>query len=193
MESRRVEGGERTLGCGAPRPTTADTPGPVVRRLAAAAARRLGRLPAFPGALPGAGLAAARARARAATVQPLSPSRARGCRRRPRLLCGRRPPSELPLCAPGCKWRPVAPAPPRALARVAAPGRTPAAPPPSARLSAGPAAPTPRPPAHPPAPAPVQPLTEGLWPLARSPARAAERFSVPGRGSTLFRSRGFAP
>lgn len=100
---------------------------------------------------------------------------------------------------PGCKWRPVAPAPPRAPARVAAPGRTPAAPPPSARLSAGPAAPTPRPPSTRTRPRPRSHLPRGsgrslALSLARSRALQSDsRFPVPGRGSTPFRSRGFAP
>lgn len=153
------------------------------RRLAAAAVRRLGRLPAFPRA--GPRLAAGRARV--ATVQPLSRSRARGRRRRPRLLCGRRRPSEPPLCAPGCKWRRVPPESPGAPAGVAVPGRTPAAPPPSARLWARPAAPTPGPPSSRPRPCSHLPRGSSRS-LARSlaRARAAERFPVPGRGSSPF-------
>lgn len=90
----------RTLGCSAPRPAPfprhgarrlQTRPTPWRRLPTTAAAGRLRRLSAFPGSRPG--------RARAATTQPLSRSRARGCRR-PCLLCGRRRPSEPPLCAP---------------------------------------------------------------------------------------------
>lgn len=170
----KPEGGGRSENAGlqrpaprVPRPTAADTPGPV------APPHR--RLPAFPGAGPGleARRRGGRGRRRCSHCPAAAPGAAAAARASFVAVAGPRSRGSAPSAANGAR-------PPGAPARAAAPGRTPAAPPPSARLSAGPAAPTPRPPSTSSRPCPRSHLPRGSGcSLARSRAlRSDSRFLV---------------